>query len=126
MPDGLSTVVGQKGGLVSGGQRQRIAIARALAGAPEVLLLDDCTAALDARNEDHFWARLDEEFAGRTCFIVSHRPATIRRADTILVLESGRLIDQGSHEELAERCETYREFLEIERAKAHLGALAGA
>lgn len=126
LPEGLETSVGQKGGLVSGGQKQRIAIARALAGAPEVLLLDDCTAALDARNEDRFWARLEQEFSGRTCFIVSHRLATIRRADTILVLERGRLIDSGPHEELALRCATYREFLQVERAKAHLGAMAEA
>jgi ABC-type multidrug transport system fused ATPase/permease subunit len=66
---------------------------------------------------------LDEEFAGRTSFLISHRLGTIRRADVILVLEDGRLIDQGTHEELAERCETYREFLQIERAKAHLGRL---
>jgi ABC-type multidrug transport system fused ATPase/permease subunit len=121
LPDGIDTVVGQKGSLVSGGQRQRVAIARALAGSPEVLLLDDCTAALDAQNEDRFWAHLEESFAGRTCFIVSHRLSTIRRADTILVLKGGRLVDQGSHEDLVTRCETYQEFLQTERSKAHLG-----
>ncbi len=121
MPDGLTTVVGQKGSLVSGGQKQRIAIARALAGRPQVLLLDDCTAALDARNEDRFWSHLDEELAGCTCFIVSHRLSTIRRADRILVLEDGVLVDEGTHEELALRCETYREFLQTEKRKEHLG-----
>lgn len=125
LPDGIDTVVGQRGGLVSGGQKQRIAIARALAGRPQVLLLDDCTAALDAQNEDHFWSRLDEEFPGRTTFVVSHRLATIRRADTILVMDEGRLVDQGSHEELVGRCATYQEFLETEERKAHLG-VAGA
>ncbi len=121
LPEGLGTVVGQKGSLVSGGQKQRIAIARALAGRPQMLLLDDCTAALDARNEDRFWTRLDEELAGCTCFIVSHRLSTIRRADRILVLEDGALVDEGTHEELALRCETYREFLQTERRKEHLG-----
>jgi ATP-binding cassette subfamily B multidrug efflux pump len=124
LPDGVDTVVGQKGALVSGGQRQRIAIARALAGSPEVLLLDDCTAALDAQNEDRFWAHLDDTFAGRTCFIVSHRLSTIRRADTILVLKNGRLVDQGPHQDLVARCETYREFLQTEQRKAHLGMAA--
>ena len=126
LPDGTDTVVGQKGGLVSGGQKQRIAIARALAGVPQMLLLDDCTAALDAQNEDRFWAQLDEQFAGRTCLIVSHRLATIRRADTILVFEEGRLADHGSHEELVTRCETYREFLQTERRKMQLGVAEGA
>jgi len=120
MPEGVETMVGQKGGLVSGGQKQRVAIARALAGRPQVLLLDDCTAALDARNEDRFWKELDARFAGRTVFLVSHRLATIRRADRILVLENGRLADEGTHAELSARCATYREFLQIERAKAHL------
>jgi len=120
LPEGIATMVGQKGGLVSGGQRQRVAIARALAGEPQILLLDDCTAALDARNEDRFWKQLEETFMGRTSFIVSHRMATIRRADQIIVLEKGRLVDQGTHDELAIRCETYREFLQVERAKAHL------
>lgn len=121
LPDGMDTVVGQRGGLVSGGQKQRIAIARALAGRPQVLLLDDCTAALDAQNEDRFWSRLDREFPGRTTFVVSHRLATIRRADAILVLDDGRLVDQGTHEELVGRCRTYQEFLQTEERKAHLG-----
>ncbi len=124
LPDGIRTVVGQRGGLVSGGQKQRIAIARALAGRPQILLLDDCTAALDAQNEDRFWAELAGEFGGRTAFIVSHRLATIRRADVILVLERGRLVDQGTHADLAQRCETYREFLQTERAKEHLATAA--
>ena len=124
LPKGWETVVGQKGSLVSGGQKQRIAIARALAGRPQLHLLDDCTAALDARNEDQFWTDLYEELPGCTCFIVSHRLGTIRRADHILVLEDGALIDEGSHEELALRCDTYREFLKTERRKAHLEAEA--
>ena len=66
------------------------------AGRPRVLLLDDCTAALDAQNEDRFWTRLDEEFGEGICFVVSHRLATIRRADSILVVDDGRLVDQGT------------------------------
>lgn len=125
LPRGLDTVVGQRGSLVSGGQKQRIAIARALAGSPSVLLLDDCTAALDARNEDRFWTKLDAEFPGTLCFVVSHRLATIRRADSILVLDDGRLVDSGTHEELVARCSTYQEFLQTEERREHLRSSHG-
>jgi len=120
MPAGLDTAIGRGGTLVSGGQKQRIAIARALAGAPDVLLLDDCTASLDARNEDRFWAELQAEAPDTTVFLVSHRLATIRRADVILVLEEGRLVARGTHDELAGTCETYQEFLLTEARRAHL------
>jgi ATP-binding cassette subfamily B protein len=120
MAEGTGTRLGRGGTLVSGGQKQRIAIARALAGRPDLLLLDDCTASLDARNEDRFWAELDRSFPGVTTFVVSHRATTIRRADTILVLDRGRLVDRGSHDELAVRCEVYRDFLETEEKRTHI------
>lgn len=122
LPEGLTTLVGTRGLLVSGGQMQRIAIARALAGRPKMLLLDDCTAALDAHNEEKFWAGL-REFGESTCFIVSHRLSTIRQADHILVLDDGRLVDQGTHEELESRCGVYRTFLMTEIAREHLGVV---
>jgi ATP-binding cassette subfamily B protein len=120
MAKGTGTQLGRGGTLVSGGQKQRIAIARALAGRPELLLLDDCTASLDARNEDRFWAELDRSFPGVTTFVVSHRATTIRRADTILVLDRGRLVDRGTHAELTGRCEVYRDFLETEEKRTHI------
>jgi ATP-binding cassette, subfamily B, multidrug efflux pump len=120
MENGIATQLGQRGTLVSGGQKQRIAIARALAGRPDILLLDDCTASLDARNEDLFWSALGERYPEMTIMIVSHRLATIRRADRILVLERGRAVDIGTHEEMAERCGQYLEFLLTQEKKSHL------
>jgi ABC-type multidrug transport system fused ATPase/permease subunit len=119
LPDGIHTVLGQRGTLVSGGQRQRIAIARALAHQPQLLLLDDCTSSLDAGTEDELWDSLIEMLPDAIYFIVSHRLATILRADIILVMEKGRLIDQGTHRELSLRSMTYREFLSEEEHRAH-------
>ena len=127
MEGGTATRLGRAGTLVSGGQKQRIAVARALAGRPDLLLLDDCTSSLDARNEDRLWDGLHARFPGVTVFVVSHRPTTIRRADTILVLDKGRLVGAGTHAELSRACPAYGEFLLAEEQKAHLAeGLGGA
>jgi ATP-binding cassette subfamily B protein len=117
----LSTAakLGHGGTLVSGGQKQRIAVARALAGRPEILLLDDCTSSLDAHNEQRLWDRIREECPGVTIFCVSHRPTTIRRADIILVLDGGRLVGSGTHEQLSRECRAYGEFLMAEERREH-------
>jgi len=112
MQEGVETVLGQKGAKVSGGQRQRISISRALYGRPQLLLLDDCTASLDAENEDRLWNGLRGALPDTAVLLVSHRLATIRRADRIVVLDDGRVTDTGTHRELAGRCEVYRRFLE--------------
>lgn len=122
LTQGAETVLGQKGSKVSGGQRQRISIARSLYGRPELLLLDDCTASLDAENEDRLWAGLRTILPDATVLLVSHRLATIRRADRILVLDDRQIADQGTHEELATRCPVYRRFLEREEERARVTA----
>jgi ABC-type multidrug transport system fused ATPase/permease subunit len=122
---GLSARLGRGGTLVSGGQKQRIAIARALAGRPEVLLLDDCTSSLDARNEDQLWDGIRRQCPDVTVFCVSHRPATIRRADLILVLDGGRLVGSGTHEQLSRQCREYGDFLMAEERREHLNGELG-
>jgi ABC-type multidrug transport system fused ATPase/permease subunit len=97
---GLDSPVGERGYSLSGGQRQRLALARAIVAQPAVLLLDDCTSALDAETEARIQLALDEHLPGRTCLIVSHKVASVRRCDLIAVLEAGRLIEQGTHAEL--------------------------
>jgi ATP-binding cassette subfamily B protein len=122
LPDGLNQVLGQKGLTVSGGQKQRLAIARALAGQPDLLLMDDCTASLDAENERAFWAMFAERFPNAACLIVSHRLATARQADTVYVLAEGRIVGKGTHAELLASCEEYRSFLTREELKAALAS----
>jgi ATP-binding cassette subfamily B protein len=118
---GGAAKLGHGGTLVSGGQKQRIATARALAGRPQVLLLDDCTSSLDAHNEDRLWDGIRKQCPGVTIFCVSHRPTTIRRADVILVLDAGRLVGSGTHEALSRDCREYGEFLMAEERRQHLG-----
>jgi ATP-binding cassette subfamily B multidrug efflux pump len=99
-PKGMKTEIGVRGVAISGGQKQRVALARALAGRPRILILDDCTSALDASTEAALWDRLHEVMPNLTCFIVTHRPATLELSDEIIVLEDGRIAERGSHREL--------------------------
>ncbi len=126
LPDGLKEVLGQKGLTVSGGQKQRLAIARALAGKPDVLLMDDCTASLDAENERRFWAMFAEKFPDTACLIVTHRLATARQADVIYVLENGKIVGKGTHLELLQTCEEYQNFLTRDELQAALASAKSA
>ena len=100
MPDGFDTHVGDDGVMLSGGQRQRIAIARAVLKNAPILILDEATSALDTDSERHIQAALEELMKGRTSFVIAHRLSTVEKADRILVLEKGQIIEQGTHEEL--------------------------
>ena len=112
LPDGYDTEVGERGLTLSGGQRQRVAIARALLADPRVLILDDATSSVDATTEAAIKAGLGEAMAGRTTFIIAHRLSTVSLADEIVVLDRGRIVDRGSHDELMGRCGFYREIAE--------------
>jgi ATP-binding cassette subfamily B protein len=113
LPDGYDTVVGERGLTLSGGQRQRVAIARALLAEPRVLILDDATSSVDARTEEAIKDGLREVMAGRTTFVVAHRLSTISLADEIVVMDGGRVVDRGTHEELLERSALYAEIAEF-------------
>ena len=112
LPDGYDTRIGERGLTLSGGQRQRIAIARALLADPRILVLDDATSAVDASTEQEIKRALQEVMAGRTTIVIAHRLSTIALADEIAVLEHGRLLDHGTHDELLERSAFYGEIVE--------------
>lgn len=110
LPDGWHTVVGERGARLSGGQRQRIAIARALVRDPRILLLDEATSALDPESEQLVKQALDRLMTGRTTLVVAHRLSTVRSADRIVVLERGRVVEQGSHDALLAQGGRYAEL----------------
>jgi ATP-binding cassette subfamily B protein len=99
-PQGLDTMVGERGITLSGGQKQRVALARALLRDPRLLLLDDCLSAVDTQTEEQILRNLRTVFEGRTVFLVSHRISTVQEADLILVLERGRIVERGTHQQL--------------------------
>ena len=100
LPDGLDTVVGDRGYRLSGGERQRLAIARLLLKAPSIVVLDEATAHLDSESEAAVQRALDAALAGRTSLVIAHRLSTVRDADQILVVEGGTIVQRGTHEEL--------------------------
>jgi len=112
LPNGYDTLVGERGLTLSGGQRQRLAIARAILADPRILILDDATSSVDASTEQEIKAALRSVMAERTTIVIAHRLSTIALADTIVVLEDGRVADEGPHAELVERSELYREIVE--------------
>ncbi|GGQ96776.1 ABC transporter ATP-binding protein [Deinococcus ruber] len=113
-PDGYTTLVGEKGIKLSGGQRQRVAIARAILKNPRILLLDEATSALDSESEALVQDALERLMVGRTSFVIAHRLSTIRNAGRILVLEAGRVIQDGTHEELMASGGLYRDLYEMQ------------
>jgi ATP-binding cassette, subfamily B, bacterial len=116
MPEGYDTVLGERGYSLSGGQRQRIAIARAILADPAVLILDDATSAVDASKEHEIRAALASVMEGRTTLVIAHRAATIALADRVVVLDAGRIVDEGTHAELLGRSTRYRQLLALEAA----------
>lgn len=120
-PEGLDTVLTQGGSNLSGGQRQRLTIARALTGAPEILILDDSASALDFATDAALRKALKRETGNMTVFLVSQRASSIKHADKILVLDDGRLAGAGNHEELMEKCAVYREICLSQLSEKEVG-----
>ncbi len=113
-PNGYKTIVGERGVTLSGGQRQRVAIARALLMDPRILILDDSLSSVDTQTEKLIQAALDKLMEGRTTFVIAHRLSTVRRADMILVMDRGRIVQQGAHEELLRQGGLYQEIHDLQ------------
>jgi len=114
LPEGYDTMVGERGVKLSGGQKQRLTIARAIMKNPPLLILDEATSALDTESERIVQLALENLMADRTSIVIAHRLSTILTANLIVVMENGRIIDQGKHAKLLERCETYRTLYEMQ------------
>ncbi len=114
LPEGYKTFLGERGVRLSGGQRQRIAIARAMLKNPPLLLLDEATSALDAESERMVQAALEAAMADRTTLVIAHRLATVQKADRIVVMEQGRIVEEGNHQELMQRNGLYAKLARMQ------------
>ena len=114
-PYGLETNIGDRGAKLSGGQRQRLSIARAVLKNPEILILDEATSALDTESEKLVQEALNTLLEGRTSIVIAHRLSTIRNADKIIVIEQGRITEEGTHTELISRKGTYAKLIEMQQ-----------
>jgi ABC-type multidrug transport system fused ATPase/permease subunit len=114
LQNGYDTVIGERGSTLSGGQRQRLSIARALLLDPPVLILDDSTSSVDARTEEQIRQAMESVMRGRTTFVIAHRLSTVHKADMILVLKEGKIIERGTHQELLALGGLYREIYELQ------------
>jgi ATP-binding cassette subfamily B protein len=124
LPDGFDTVVGERGVQLSGGQRQRVALARALLREPSILVLDDPLSAVDAKTESSILGAIERQAAKRTVVLITHRVAAARRCDSILVLDEGKVIESGTHDELLKNGGLYATFAEEQRIEEDLAALS--
>ncbi|HLM59953.1 MAG TPA: ATP-binding cassette domain-containing protein, partial [Pyrinomonadaceae bacterium] len=114
LPDAYETIIGERGATLSGGERQRLSIARALLKNAPILILDEPTSALDAQTEEMLLEALDRLMKGRTTFIIAHRLSTIRKANRILVIENGEIVEQGNHDQLIARKGLFASLYEIQ------------
>jgi len=115
MPRSYEQMVGERGMRLSAGQRQRVAIARAILRDPRILILDEATSALDSESEKYIQEAWEEVKKNRTTFVIAHRLSTIRKADLILVVEKGRIIEEGDHQELVEKGGVYQKLSELQQ-----------
>jgi ABC-type multidrug transport system fused ATPase/permease subunit len=122
LPAGLDTVVGERGHRLSGGERQRLTIARLLLAAPRVVILDEATAHLDSESEHAVQEALAEALVGRTAVVIAHRLSTVRAADVIAVVEHGRVVEQGTHDELLQRSGRYADLYHTQFASSRSAA----
>jgi ATP-binding cassette subfamily B protein len=124
LPDGLDTVVGERGYRLSGGEKQRLAIARLLLKAPGIVILDEATAHLDSESEAAVQRALDEALEGRTSLVIAHRLSTIRNADQILVVADGEIVERGTHDELLASGGLYAELYETQFSRQSASPVA--
>ena len=114
LPEGVNTLVGERGARISGGQKQRLAIARALIRDPRILILDEATSALDSQSESAIQKALESLMKDRTTFVVAHRLSTVQKADLILVLDKGRLVESGRHADLVDAGGLYQSLYDAQ------------